>query len=115
MTAVTLLTGKNGVLIKCQANGHSGFSKKGSDIVCSAVTVLLRTAMSVLSQNKSITLNADTTSRGNLAFCVEVKKESLETVSLLKYTADFLREGITSLTKEYPENVSFTEAVLAGN
>ncbi len=115
MTAVTLLTGKNGVLKKCQANGHAGFSRKGSDIVCSAVTVLLRTAMSVLSQNKSITLNADTSSRGNLAFCAEVKKETLETEALLKYTADFLREGITSLVKKYPENVSFTEAVQAGN
>lgn len=115
MTAVTLSTGRNGVLIKCQANGHACFSQKGSDIVCSAVTILLRTAMQVLSQNERVTVNADTSSRGNLAFCVEVKEDTPETEMCLKYTADFLRTGFTSLQKEYPENVSFTEAVEAGN
>ena len=115
MTAVTLPTGKNGVLIKCQANGHADFSKKGSDIVCSAVTVLLRTAMQVLSQSEGVALNADTSSRGNLAFCVEVTVDKPETEFCLKYTADFLREGFKTLSKEYPKNVSFTEVVQAGN
>ncbi len=115
MTAVTLSTGRNGVLINCKANGHAGFSKKGSDIVCSAVTVLLRTAMQVLSQCEGVALNADTSSRGNLAFSVEITKDSQETEVCLKTTAAFLREGFKSLSKEYPENVSFTECCSAGN
>ncbi len=115
MTAVTLSTGKNGVLIKCQANGHADFSRKGSDIVCSAITILLKTAMQFLSRNKDVTLEADTSSRGNLAFCVEVTVDKPETEFCLKYTADFLREGFKTLSKEYPQNVSFTEVVQAGN
>ena len=115
MTAVTLFTGKNGVLKKCKANGHADFSRKGSDIVCSAITILLKTAMQFLSRNKDVTLEADTSSRGNLAFCVEVTVDKPETEFCLKYTADFLREGFKTLSKEYPQNVSFTEVVQAGN
>ncbi len=114
MTSVVLLTGKNGVLKKCKANGHAGFSRKGTDIVCSAATFLLRTAMQFLSQNQGVTLDADTSSRGNLAFCVEAKNNVPETEQFLKYTADFLRTGFSSLAREFPENISFTEAVQAG-
>lgn len=109
MICVALSTGKNGALIQCKANGHAGFSKKGSDIVCSAVTILLRTAMQLLSQNENVALKADTLLRGNLAFRVEVKKECPETELLLKCTADFIRCGIGSLTEEYPENVQLRE------
>ena len=115
MTAVTLFTGKDGVLKKCKANGHAGFSKRGQDIVCSAVTVLLRTAMQFLSRNKDVTLEADTSSRGTLAFCVEVKDGNPEAESCLKFTADFLREGFISLSKDYAENVSVEEVAEAGN
>lgn len=70
--------------------------------------------MQFLSQNQGVTLDADTSSRGNLAFCVEAKNNVPETEQFLKYTADFLRTGFSSLAREFPENISFTEAVQAG-
>ena len=109
MTVVTLSYGKNGVIKKCQANGHAGFSKKGSDIVCAAVTVLIRTAMQVLSHNDDVFLIADASSRGALSFSVEAKTESPETEAQLKCIGDFLRTGIKALTKEFPENVIIME------
>ena len=109
MTVVALSYGKNGVIKKCQANGHAGFSKKGTDIVCSAVTILIRTAMQVLSHNEDVLLIADASSRGSLAFTVEAKTESPETETQLKCIGDFLRTGIKALTKEFPENVILTE------
>ncbi|MBQ0052349.1 MAG: ribosomal-processing cysteine protease Prp [Treponema sp.] len=111
MTTITLSCGKNGVLKNCKANGHAGFSKKGTDIVCAAVTVLLRTAMEVLSHTENVSLIADASARGNLAFSVEVNGESLETEARLKCTADFIRDGIKRISTEYPENVSFQETV----
>ena len=109
MTVITLSCGKNGVLKKCEANGHACFSKKGTDIVCSAVTILLRTSMQVLSHTEDVSLIAETSTRGNLAFSVEAKDENLETEIRLKYVADFIRNGIGSLAKDFPENVSFYE------
>lgn len=114
MTEVILSYGKNGVIKECEANGHAHFSKKGSDIVCSAVTILLRTAMQVLSQTENITFDADTSSRGKLAFSVEIQKnldfqKNLEVENRLKCVADFLRNGIKSISLEYPENALLRE------
>ncbi|MBQ9206136.1 MAG: ribosomal-processing cysteine protease Prp [Treponema sp.] len=109
MTVVTLSYGKNGVIKKCQANGHADFSKKGSDIVCSAITILVRTAMQVLSHNENVLLIADASSRGNLSFAVEAKSENPQTETQLICIGDFLRTGFQALTKEFPKNVILME------
>ncbi|WP_294430798.1 ribosomal-processing cysteine protease Prp [uncultured Treponema sp.] len=109
MTVVTLSYGKNGVIKKCQANGHAGFSRKGSDIVCSAITILVRTAMQVLSHNENVLIVSDASARGNLSFSVEAKSENLETEIQLKCIGDFLRTGFLALTKEFPKNVILME------
>ena len=109
MILVTLSTGKDGALIECKANGHACFSQKGTDIVCAAVTTLLKTSMQVLSQIEEVTLNADTSERGNLAFRVSVNKESDSVKTRLQCTADFIRTGIKSLSASYPENVQLRE------
>ncbi|MCR4821702.1 MAG: ribosomal-processing cysteine protease Prp [Treponema sp.] len=109
MTSITLSYGKNGVIKKCQANGHAGFSKKGSDIVCSAITILIRTAMQLLSRNENVLLISEPSKRGELSFSVEAKSENPETETQLKCIGDFLRTGFLALTKEFPENVILTE------
>ena len=114
MTVVTLSCGKNGVLEKCEANGHANFSRKGADIVCAAISFLLRTEMQVLSHTENVLLTADASARGNLAFTAEAKDGSLETEVRLKYAADFIRDGIRTLEKEFPENVKFLETKNSG-
>ncbi len=111
MTAVTLLRGKNGEFKAFGAEGHAGFASKGNDIVCAAVTVLLRTAMQVLSKTEGVAYKADTASRGNLAFSVEVTKSDSDTEERLITAADFIAEGIASLQKEYPEHVILREEI----
>jgi len=109
MTYVTLFSGKNGVIKKCEANGHAGFSKKGNDIVCSAVTILLRTAMETFSQIDTVTLNADTASRGKLSFFLAADDENPVVEARLKGVSDFLRNGLKSLSREFSEYVFFDE------
>ncbi|GEM_PF-6565885 len=65
--------------------------------------------MQLLSQVKDVTLDADKSSRGNLAFCVKVLKSSPENEEYLKCIGDFLRTGFESLQKEFPENVRLRE------
>lgn len=113
MTVVTLSCGKNGVL-KCEANGHADFSKRGTDVVCAAITILIRTAMQVLSHTDDVFLTADTSTRGNLAFTAEAKAENPKAEIRLEYAADFIRNGIKSLEKEFPENVKFSEVQISG-
>lgn len=99
------------MLKNCKANGHAGFSKSGTDIVCAAVTTLMRTSMEVLSHTENVKLIADTSTRGNLAFTVEVKDCASEAEARLKCVADFIRDGSRWLEGQFPENVNFQEII----
>lgn len=109
MTDVALERGKSGAFLSCKAEGHCEFAAKGSDIVCSAVTALLKTAMQVLSETSGVIVKADTASRGNLAFSVEVQKAEPETEPRLVCVADFISRGIGSIAAEYPQHVQLRE------
>ncbi len=112
MIQIVLVRTKTGEFVSVDAEGHSFFSKKGSDIVCAAVTCLLRTTLSVLETNKNIETKAKALKRGTLSFCVIKKEQSSdkeqekELSSLLMYARDFLENGLTSLCSEYPQHVS---------
>ena len=102
MISVVVVRGRCGNLVSAEASGHAGKGTRGTDIVCAAVTVLLRTTISVLSAS-GLVLEAGTAGRGSLAFRVTAFAEG--DVSLLVYAADFLVEGVGSLARESPEAV----------
>jgi Predicted ribosomal protein len=105
MTSVLLVRGSSGAFRSCRAEGHSGYAAAGSDIVCSAVTVLLRTVMQTLDDSAGIRLEADTSARGVLFFSAFAERPSPETDARLVCAGDFLEHGFTSLAEEYPGNV----------
>lgn len=107
MTAVTLVKAKDGSVLKCKASGHAGFAKSGEDIVCSAVTVLMRTAIQVLSDTSGIDFNTDISVRGQLAFVAEAKKSDSVLMERISTIGDFLQKGFESLNEEFPKNVTF--------
>lgn len=107
MTEITLVKAKNGNALKCIASGHAGFAESGKDIVCSAVTVLMRTAMQVFSETSGIELKTDTSTRGNLTFTVETKKSDSVLQERVSAIGDFLKKGFESLSEEFPKNVTF--------
>jgi len=111
MTNVLLVCGRDGCFKSCSAKGHAFFAAKGRDIVCSAQTLLLRTALSLLERTKGIKFSCDASERGSLAFGVEVVSNSAELAERLRCTADFIREGISSLSREYPGCVLLKEII----
>ncbi len=112
MIKIMLGVTKDGELVSCNAEGHALFAKKGSDIVCSAVTTLLRTTLSVLESNDSIKLETNAPKRGTLSFCIKNKyQEGGEVLfnaesSFLIYARIFLEKGLMTLCNEYPEHVT---------
>jgi len=87
-------------LLSASASGHAGAGKRGSDIVCAAVTILLRTTLSVLS-GSGVETEASTAGRGSLQYRVTAFAET--DLPFLRYAADFLLEGLRALAEEYPE------------
>ena len=105
MISVLLTCGKDGALASCRARGHARFAERGGDIVCSAVTVLLRTTMQVLSETEGILVRADASERGSLDFDVSAESAPAESRAALVYAGRFLEAGLASLVQEYPRNV----------
>lgn len=113
MTRVSLERDGAGRLVSCKAEGHARFAPRGHDVVCAAVTILLRAAMRSLSAAGGAELSADTSERGRLAFYVAARSRSEETDGALRMAADFLEQGFLSLAEEFPRNVEFTAKVSA--
>lgn len=107
MTDVTLVCDKSGCFRAFTALGHAGFAVKGSDIVCAAVTVLLRTALQLLSDAEGIAINADVAEAGKLSVAVTYAEPAME--QRLICIADFLRTGIRSVMSDYPQFVQLRE------
>jgi uncharacterized protein YsxB (DUF464 family) len=94
----------------CRAQGHAGFDTPGHDIVCAAVTVLLRTAAQTLEAAKGITVTPLEADPGLLSFSAECSAPGQELpAERLATAADFLNTGLVSLAEEFPKNVSFTQ------
>lgn len=107
MIQVELVFGMDGVLLSCDAQGHAGFAERGSDIVCAAVTVLVRTAITVLSDKPNISMTVQLPERGKLAFQV-LDYDSSQKERLI-IAGQFLKNGLMSVQKEYPQYVALRE------
>ena len=105
MTSVLLVRSSSGSLLSCRADGHAGYAAAGSDIVCSALSVLLRTTLQTLSMTAGLRLETESPVRGALGFTVRIERPSPEIDARLVYAGDFLEQGIGSLAEEYPDNV----------
>ncbi|MDR1374291.1 MAG: ribosomal-processing cysteine protease Prp [Treponema sp.] len=90
-----------GVLRSCRAEGHAGAGSAGGDIVCAAVSVLMRTALRVLSGTEGIAVRGDAPRRGLLWLEADYAPEGK---GFLSAAGAFLLEGLASVSREYPDN-----------
>jgi uncharacterized protein YsxB (DUF464 family) len=95
---------ENGILRSCRASGHAGAGKTGSDIVCAAVSVLMRTAVRALSGRKGITVRYEAPEPGLLF----LEADYTSGRDFLFAAGVFLIEGLASVAEEYPENCRLT-------
>ena len=101
MIEIEAVLDKEGVLRACNASGHAGAGKTGGDIVCAAVSVLLRTALSVLSGRKGIKVSGGAPEKGRLWLETDYEEEGKD---FLFACGEFLMDGLKSVAQEYPGN-----------
>jgi uncharacterized protein YsxB (DUF464 family) len=99
----------DGTLRACKASGHAGAGKTGSDIVCAAVSVLMRTALSVLSGRNGIVVRGGAPEKGELWLEADYDAEGKE---YLFASGDFLIEGLRSVAREFPQNCELNISTL---
>lgn len=100
MIHVLLELAAGGELLSFEASGHAQCDTKGYDIVCAAVSALLRTTVQAL---HSVQADIHAVQRGSLSFRVLRYNETQR--GILRYAAEFLWLGIDCLQHEYPHAV----------
>lgn len=105
MIDIEAVLDENGILRSCRACGHAGAGKTGADIVCAAVSVLMRTAVRALSGREGITIRHDAPEPGLLFLEADYTADGKD---FLSAAGVFLIEGIASVAEEYPQNCKLT-------
>jgi uncharacterized protein YsxB (DUF464 family) len=88
-----------GLLSSCTITGHAGAGPRGSDIVCAAVSVLARTALTVLSETEGIKVYGEAPERGFFYLKLEYTQAGRD---FLSAAGLFLTTGLASIAGEYP-------------
>ena len=103
MIVIEAVLEADGTLRSCKASGHSGAGKAGTDIVCAAVSVLMRTAFNILSGKNGITMRGGAPEPGQMWLEADYNADGKE---FLSAAGIFLIEGLKSVAQEYPQNCS---------
>ncbi|MDR2574825.1 MAG: ribosomal-processing cysteine protease Prp [Treponema sp.] len=104
MIEIEAVLDENEILRSCKAGGHAGKGQTG-DIVCAAVSVLMRTAACTLSDREGIIVRFEAPEPG--LFFLEAEYEA-EGRDFLFASGVFLIEGLASVAEEYPNNCRLT-------
>jgi hypothetical protein len=85
------------------ADGHAEHGVHGSDIVCAAVTTLLRTTASLLDERRDVLIMGEARSPGSMNLTVEKVEPYLS--EWMEGVTDFFLYGLRMIEREYPERI----------
>ncbi|MBI9102800.1 MAG: ribosomal-processing cysteine protease Prp [Spirochaetales bacterium] len=101
MITISLKLSAEGIVELCKVVGHAGAGKKGEDIICAAVSVLIRTAGRTMEGKEGVTLEGVAPDPGQAGFrLISFQKSERE---WLKGLCDGLVTGLLDVQEEYPE------------
>ncbi len=103
MVRVFFTLDPEGCLTRVKVSGHAGYGSRGQDIVCAAVTALVRTALHLLSGQKALGTVVHAGKEGIMEGTVTAYPAHLR--AWLKGVTEFLVTGIADLKSEYPDYI----------
>lgn len=103
---IHLRVGASGVLQEVIAEGHAGFGTRGQDIVCAAVSILMRTAARTFEENKGYAVDGAALKRGELHFSVRCQSDG--SADWARGVTGMFVKGIDDLAHEFPDHIDLT-------
>lgn len=108
MIKVNLNLDKNNLLQEIKASGHAGLSKKGTDILCAAVSIILRTTAKLIYANPGINCAGGKGSPGELELKINSYKPGEK--EWMKGITDFCVIALFELRHAYPGKIQITRS-----
>lgn len=107
MINIILKSGKGGKLQSCSVSGHAGYASRGNDVVCAAVSTLVRVAVLQLQEwvmrDERLKVSLNCKDAGFVDFCVLQSDEHSK--EALVHLFEFLKLGFESISSEYADFV----------
>ncbi len=103
MISATIYEGENGYAA-CRITGHSGQAEAGRDIVCAAVSILGCTCVNALESVCGVVPLIEENDDGVLGF--RLPETTPEENAKAQILMGALRQGLTDLAEEFPQNVT---------
>jgi len=103
MIEVSIILSSEGVVGELVAEGHAGFALRGSDIVCSAFTVLLRTFARTIEASSGVVWSV--LNDGSGRFHLVVSRVLPDAAEQFRGWCEFVLRGFEDLAQEYPGEV----------
>ena len=100
MITVSVILSAEGVIAELVAEGHAGFALKGTDIVCSAFTVLLRTFARTVEATPGVVWSVRGDDPGR--FHMVIEGVGPEVAPLYRGWCEFLLRGFEDLRGDVP-------------
>jgi len=91
-------------VVSLEVSGHSGLNKKGSDILCSAVSALTQTFIVTVARVLNIEQKL-VKEDGFLSSRIDLNGLSKESKEKLKLLFESLLIGLFEISKEYPDKI----------
>jgi len=105
MIQIDMLVDGAGLIRSCAVQGHAGSGKRGSDVVCAAVSVLTRAFARSLAERQGVSIRGSMSEQGNFQVEVEYTAEGKD---FLAGAGSFLIEGLHSVSTEFPDYCTIT-------
>ncbi len=99
MIEIRIAVSENGILKSLRAEGHSLSAPKGSNIVCSAVSVLLGSSLRALKSGGNCSPDIKNEQDGFLEFSVDTETQHNGRIGGI---TDMLLAGLLEIERDYP-------------
>lgn len=106
MIHVAVSVDGNRIVRNVVVTGHAVGIQKGGNVVCAAVTVLVRTAARLLESLQGVVVSGGPRKRGE--FSLEIESIDQGVVDSVRTTGDYLLQGIRDLQSEFPNDCTLT-------
>jgi hypothetical protein len=112
MIRVSVSLSDEGVIGSLVVEGHAGFALKGTDIVCSAFTILLRTFARSVEASSGVTWEARDAGPGRFQLAVTAVMPTA--AEQYRGWCEFFLRGLGDLSGEQPQQVQIVYGPMSG-